>query len=48
MKPPSLTLISKFIAVLAEHAHKLVPLLQILGVIAALAVIGLMVLKGKP
>ncbi len=48
MKTATVNLISKFIAGLADHAPKLVPLLQTLAVIAALVVIGLMVWKGKP
>lgn len=48
MKTATVNLIAKFIAGLAEHAPKLVPLLQTLAVIAALLVIGLMVWKGKP
>lgn len=48
MKITTFNLIAKFLATLAEHAPKLVPLLQIVGVIIALSVIGLMVWKGKP
>jgi hypothetical protein len=48
MKITTLNLITKFLTSLGEVSPRLIPLLQILAVILALGVIGLMVWKGKP
>lgn len=48
MNATSFNLITNSIVVLAENSESLVPLLQTVAVIIALAVIGLMVWKGKP
>ena len=47
MKATTISSLTKLLSALAEHASKLVPLLQIIAVIVALIVIGLMVWKGK-
>lgn len=45
---PSLNLITKTLAAVAELSPRLVPLFQVVAIIIGLAVIGLMVWKGKP
>ncbi|MGX9732494.1 hypothetical protein ACWYXO_17950 [Janthinobacterium aestuarii] len=48
MKSATINLITKFLTTLAEHAPKLVPLLQVLAIIIGMGIIGLMIWKGKP
>jgi hypothetical protein len=45
---PSLNLITKTLTVVAELSPRLVPLFQVVAIIVGLAVIGLMVWKGRP
>jgi hypothetical protein len=48
MKTTTLNLITKSLTALAEVSPRLLPLFQVVAVILALVVIGLMVWKGKP
>ncbi|MGZ4823074.1 MAG: hypothetical protein ACXVZT_00565 [Terriglobales bacterium] len=48
MKATTINLITKSLAAIADISPKLLPLFQVIAVIVALGVIGLMVWKGKP
>ncbi|HEX7645304.1 MAG TPA: hypothetical protein VF472_24140 [Burkholderiaceae bacterium] len=48
MKTATINLITKMLSTIADLSPRLLPLLQVLAVIIALGVIGLMIWKGKP